>query len=441
MTPAAVDTTPEEPMTTSDLADAWSVLSRDERLEGFRLLDRADAEDFFLTLGAHGQLDLLLSLALVDRRSFLRLLEPDDAADVIQEADEESRDGLISLLDEASRKEVRALLAYAEDDAGGLMSPRYARLRPEMTVDEGISYLRYQARSRLETLYYVYVVDESQRLLGVVSFRELFVAASGSRVRDVMETDMVVAREDLDQEALGLLFTRHDLMAIPVVDADGHLKGIVTVDDIVDVVQEEATEDAQKFGGMAALDAPYLSIGLPEILRKRVGWLTVLLAAQSLTVTALHFFEDRIEKAVVLALFMPLIISSGGNSGSQASTLVIRAMALGEVRLRDWWRILVRELSSGLSLGSILGALGLVGTLAFFPGIDHVRLVALTVGISLVGVVLWGTLVGSMLPFLLRRVGFDPASASAPLVATLSDVTGLIIYFSVASLVLSGILL
>jgi len=435
------ESTPETPVTATDLTDTWPILTPADRLEGFQLLDREEAEDLFLSLADHDQLQLLQEFSLVERRSWLRLLEPDDAADVIQEAPEEEREGLIALLDEAARKEVRALLAYAEDDAGGLMSPRYARLRPDMTVDEAISYLRRQARQRLETIYYVYVLDDHQRLLGVVSFRELFVAASGARVREVMETDVVVAHEELDQEALGHLFARHDLMAIPVVDGEGRLKGIVTVDDIVDVVQEEATEDAQKFGGMSALDAPYLSIKLPEILRKRVGWLTVLLVAQSMTVTALHYFEDQLARAVVLALFVPLIISSGGNSGSQASTLVVRAMALGEVRLRDWWRVFLRELTSGISLGAILGTIGLVGTLIFWPGIESVALVALTIGLSLVGVVLWGTLVGSMLPFILRRLGFDPASASAPLVATLSDVTGLVIYFSVASLVLSGTLL
>lgn len=440
MMPPNVDVVSDAPVTSVDLADAWSILSLEERLEGFRLLDRGDAEDLYLTLQAHDQLELLRAFGLVERRSWLRLLEPDDAADVIQEAAEEERESLIALLDEASRKEVRALLAYAEDDAGGLMSPRYARLRAEMNVDEAISYLRRQARERLETIYYVYVLDDRQVLMGVVSFRELFVAAPGTRVRDMMHTDLVVAREDLDQEALGHLFARHDLMAIPVVDAEGRLKGIVTVDDIVDVVQEEATEDAQKFGGMAALDAPYLSIGLPEIVRKRVGWLTILLMAQSLTVSALHYFEDEIARAVVLAMFMPLIISSGGNSGSQASTLVVRAMALGEVRLRDWGRVLLREVLSGVSLGAILGAIGMVGTL-LWPSIEFVWPIALTVGLSLVAVVLWGTLVGSMLPFLLRRLGFDPASASAPLVATLSDVTGLVIYFSVASAMLRGTLL
>ena len=438
--PPNVDLVSDAPVTSVDLADAWSILSLEERLEGFRLLDRGDAEDLFLTLQAHDQLELLRAFGLVERRSWLRLLEPDDAADVIQDAAEEERESLITLLDEASRKEVRALLAYAEDDAGGLMSPRYARLRADMNVDEAISYLRRQARERLETIYYVYVLDDRQLLLGVVSFRELFVAAPGTRVRDMMHTDLVVAREDLDQEALGHLFARHDLMAIPVVDAEGRLKGIVTVDDIVDVVQEEATEDAQKFGGMAALDAPYLSIGLPEIVRKRVGWLTILLMAQSLTVTALHYFEDEIARAVVLAMFLPLIISSGGNSGSQASTLVVRAMALGEVRQRDWGRVLLREVLSGVSLGAILGTIGMLGTL-LWPRIEFVWPIALTVGLSLVAVVLWGTLVGSMLPFLLRRLGFDPASASAPLVATLSDVTGLVIYFSVASALLRGTLL
>jgi magnesium transporter len=429
----------------SELQECWSSLTPGARLEAFKALSRAEAEDVFWNLSAPDQVELLLALPAVERRGWMRLLAPDDAADVVQAAPEEERDGLLALLDESTRKEVTALLAYAEDEAGGLMSPRFARVRPDMTADEAISYLHKQARERVETIYYVYVLDAQQRLVGVVSFRQLFEAPGGMKVRDLMETEVVTASEQMDQEDVGLLFAKHSLLAIPVVDADGHMKGVVTVDDIVDVVQEEATEDIQKFGGMEALDEPYLDIGLWRMIRKRAGWLSALFLSETLTATAMGYFEDEIARAVVLALFIPLIISSGGNSGSQASTLVVRAMALGEVRLRDWWRVIRRECAAGLALGSILGMIGLLRILlwptrATLYG-EHYVLIAITVACSLIGVVLWGTISGSMLPLILRRLGFDPASASAPFVATLVDVTGLVIYFTVASGVLYGTLL
>jgi magnesium transporter len=388
---------------------------------------------------------LLEALPEAERRSWIRLLAPDDAADLIQAAKDEEREAFMALLDDPTRKEVVALLAYAEDDAGGLMNPRYARLRPEMRVDEAINYLRKQASGRMETLYYVYVLDAGQKLLGVVSMRGLFKAPPDKRVQDVMETDLVTAAEELDQEEMSRLFADHDLVAIPVVDADGRMKGIVTVDDIVDVVQEEATEDMQKYGAVAVLEEPYLDLSVWQMLGKRVGWLAVLFVGELLTASAMRYFEEDIARAVVLALFIPLIISSGGNSGSQASTLVIRAMALGEIRLRDWWRVMQREIVSGLALGAVLGVLGflrIVGwQLAFDLYGEHYVLIAITVSISLMGVVLWGTIAGSMLPFLLRRLGLDPASASAPFVATLVDVSGIAIYFGAASLLLTGTLL
>jgi magnesium transporter len=434
-----------ENLSADDLRAMWMILEHDERIEGFKLLPRTEAEEFFLELPARDHAEILLGLPSEEQRAWIRLLPPDDAADLVQSATADQRDRLLGLLDTPTRKEVNALLAYAEDEAGGLMNPRFARLRPDATVDEAISYLRRQARERLETIYYVYVLDEQQRLLGVVSFRELFAAPPDRKVRDIMHVDVVTVREDQDQESVSRVFAQHDLAAIPVLDAEDRVKGIVTVDDIVDVVEEEATEDIQKVGGMEALGAPYMQIGFFEMLKKRAGWLAVLFVGEMLTATAMTYFEDEIARAVVLALFVPLIISSGGNSGSQASTLVIRAMALGEVKLRDWWRVVRRELAAGIALGSVLGTLGLMRILiwqAVSPTYgQHYKLLALTVFGSLIGVVTFGTMAGSLLPFLLRRLGFDPASASAPFVATLVDVTGLIIYFSVASLVLSGTLL
>jgi magnesium transporter len=435
----------EKSVATSELQEAWAVLSPEERLEGLRLFPHPEAEDFLMSLPARDQAELILTTTSSERRFWMRLLPLDDAADVIQAAPEEERDGLLALLDESSHKEVAALLAYAEDDAGGLMNPHYARLRPEMSVDEAITYLRRQARERLETIYYVYVLDPEQRLLGVVSFRELFFAPPTKTVRDIMHTDVVTAHEEMDQEALSRLFQEHNFLAIPVLDDARHVKGIVTVDDIVDVVQEEATEDIQKFGGMAALEAPYLEVGFATMVRKRAGWLSALFIGEMLTATAMGRFESEIARAVVLALFVPLIISSGGNSGSQASTLVVRALALGEVRLRDWWRVVRRELAAGLWLGSILATIGFVRILLwqefFHTYGTHSFLIACTVASSLIGVVTWGTLAGSMLPLFLRRLGFDPASASAPFVATLVDVSGIVIYFTMASLILGGTLL
>jgi len=431
--------------TPAELYDAWPVLSMDERVEGFEALPRENVDDFFLQLTAQERAQLILALPAGERRLWMRLLAPDDAADVIQEAMPEERDGLLSLLDDTTRREVKGLLDYAEDEAGGLMNTRYCRLRADMTVGEAISYLRRDARAREKTVYYAYVLDPEERLLGVVTFRDLIVSSGEKLVKDVMRTEVISAPEDLDQEALSKLFMRHHLLMMPIVDAEGRIKGVVNVDDIVHVVQEEATEDIQKIGGVATLEGPYLQIPLLLMIRKRAGWLAALFLGEMLTATAMGQFEAEIARAVVLALFVPLIISSGGNSGSQATTLVIRAMALGEVRIRDWWRVIRRELVTGLGLGLILASIGLVRILTW-QGLfnaygEHYFLVALTVALSLVGVVLWGSIAGSILPFILRALGFDPASASAPFVATLVDVTGLIIYFTIADVILRGTLL
>jgi len=435
----------EKNFTPSELYEAWPILSTEERVEGFEVLERKNADDFFLQLNARDRAELILGLPAGERRLWMRLLAPDDAADLIQEAPAEEREGLLALLDDATRREVKGLLDYAEDDAGGLMNTRYSRLRADMTVDEAISYLRRDARAREKTVYYAYVVDVEERLLGVVSFRDLIVASGEKLVREVMRTEVISAPEDLDQEALSQLFMRHHLMMVPVVDAQGRIKGIVSVDDIVDVVQEEATEDIQKLGGVETLQGPYLRVPLLRMIQKRAGWLAALFLGEMLTATAMGQFQTEIARAVVLALFVPLIISSGGNSGSQATTLVIRAMALGEVRLRDCWRVMHREFITGLGLGAILACIGLIRILTW-QGLfnaygEHYLLIAMTVALSLVGVVLWGSLIGSILPFILRGLGFDPASASAPFVATLVDVTGLVIYFTVAAMILRGTLL
>jgi magnesium transporter len=424
---------------TEQLWERWPALSPAERVNQFRRMTTGEKGKFFLELSARDQSDLLLRLPEEQRHVWIRLLAPDDAADLIQESEPERRDELLFLLDDQTRKEVTALLAYHEDDAGGLMNPRCARLRPELTVDEAISYLRREA-SHVETLYYAYVLDHDQHLLGVISLRQLFAAEPGSLIHQIMKTDLVTVSTDADQKEVASRVRDSRLLAIPVLDANHRMVGIVTVDDIVDVVEEEASRDIQNVGGAEALDGPYLETSFLEMVKKRVGWLAILFVGEMFTATAMGFYEEEISKAVVLALFLPLIISSGGNSGSQATTLVIQAMATGDLRLRDWFRVIRRELFTGLTLGCALGIIGLT-RIFVWQSIFHTygaqtAILALTIMCSLIGVVGFGTIAGSMLPFVLRRLGLNPATASAPFVATLVDVTGLIIYFSIASAIM-----
>jgi magnesium transporter len=428
-----------------NLLENWQVLTRSQRMEVFGILGRMDQEELFINLSYDYQAELFEEFPQGEKRSWIRLLAPDDIADLIQNLDEDGQAYALKCLDYATLVEVKALMAYAEDEAGGLMNSRFARLRPEMTVEEAIRYLRAQSKSKIETIYYAYVLDRSQVLLGVVSLRELFLATAQMTIQEIMNTDLVTVLQDEDQENISNTFSNHNFLALPVVDDNNVMKGIITVDDVVEVLEEEATEDIHKIGGMEALGEPYLDISLFSMIKKRAGWLMALFIGEMFTATAMSHYEESIAKATVLALFIPLVISSGGNSGSQATSLIIRAMALGEVRLRDWWRVFSRELLAGLALGVTLGIIGMIRIL-MWPGKEvlygeHYFLVALSVSFSLVGIVLWGTITGSMLPFILRRLGLDPATSSAPFVATLVDVTGLIIYFSVASLFLKGILL
>ncbi len=428
------------------LQERWSKLDDDERAVFFAGLPRDQAEDLFLDFDSDEQAEIMRRISPAERRSWIRLLEPDDAADLIQESNRDEQESLLSLLDIATRNEVTALLAYAEDVAGGLMNPRFARLRADMSAAEAIHYLQRQSRLQAELISYGYVVDADQKLLGLVSFRDLCAGNPKQHVSDLMNTDVITVSEHTDQEEISRLFAESDLMAIPVVDSEGRMKGIITIDDIVDVVHEEATEDIQKMGGSEALGAPYLRVRLSSMFKKRGGWLIILFLSEMLTATAMGFFEKEIAKAVVLALFIPLIISSGGNAGSQATTLVIRAMALGEVTMRDLPRVAGREIIVGLLLGCLLGAVGFLRIVVWqwggFTGYgEHYLLIASTICCSLIGVVGWGTLAGAILPFILRACGTDPATASTPFVATLVDVTGLIIYFTTANVILHGTLL
>ena len=422
------------------LWDRWPYLSHSERLKQFREMHTGEKADFFLDLSPHDQAFILFGLPEDQSHVWMRILPPDDAADLIQEAGPEWRDRLLDLLDEPTRKEVLALLAYQEDEAGGLMNPRFARLRPDITADVAISYLRKEASS-VVTMYYAYVLDQDQHLLGVVSLRQIFTAEPGKLVQEIMASkDLVSVTPQTDQKEVARLVRDHRLLAVPVLDGERRMVGIVTVDDIVDVVEEQASRDIQNIGGMEALDTPYMHTSILEMIKKRAGWLAILFVGEMFTATAMGFFEVEISKAVVLALFLPLIISSGGNSGSQATSLIIQAMALGDVRLRDWFRVIRRELISGVALGVILGAIGTARIFAWQKAFGtygaHTPLLALTIFLALIGVVTFGTLAGSMLPFILRGMGLNPASASAPFVATLVDVTGLIIYFTIANFIM-----
>jgi magnesium transporter len=370
----------------------------------------------------------------------------DRRAEIFRKLGREEASTLLTLLPPEARGELETLLSYEPDTAGGIMTTEFFRARPEWTVAQSLDAIRKSAAA-LETVYALYVVDSDGVLIRAISLRDLMIAdpqapilSIGSRRKPFSVTP------DAPREQVARLVSKYDLSAAPVLDESGKMLGIVTVDDIIDAIIERDTEDAQKQGGMAALDAPYMATRFFAMIRKRAGWLAVLFLAEMLTASAMQHFEDELEKAVVLTLFIPLIMSSGGNSGSQATSLIIRALALEEIDLGDWWRVALRELPSGLTLGAILGAIGFIRItiwqqIGVYNYGEHWVLIASTVGVALVGIVAFGSLAGSMLPFAVKRLGFDPASASAPFVATLVDVTGLVIYFTIASLILHGTLL
>jgi magnesium transporter len=386
----------------------------------------------------------------LDEQTAVPLIEAissDQQVELFRTLKETDRARLFHLLDAPTRDALKLLLAYPPSSAGGIMSTEFVGVPATWTVDQVKRHISEVGEAK-ETVYAIYVLNpKDQRLEAVVSLREVMLANPAYRVIAVADSRRPVTVGPLtDREDVARLISKYNLLAIPVVDDANHVLGIVTVDDVIDALISEQTEDVQKFGGMAATDEPYMQISLGAMIRKRAGWLCALFLGEMLTAGAMGHFQTEISRAVVLALFIPLIISSGGNSGSQATSLIIRAMALREVQLRDWWRVAARELPAGLALGSILGIIGLLRillwqTLGWYDYGPHHVLIAQTVAMALVGVVLFGSLAGSMLPFVLRRIGFDPASASAPFVATLVDVTGLVIYFTVALLVLRGTLL
>nr|WP_154073881.1 magnesium transporter [Bradyrhizobium erythrophlei] len=370
----------------------------------------------------------------------------DRLADIFRQVTEPHCSELLDLLDPDTRVNIRRLLEYPKHTAGSIMTTEFASVPSTYTVGQTLDYIRHVESSR-ETVYAIYVLDPlSKKLVKTITLRRLITGDPEAPVLSVARQGrLITATPLMDREDVARLISKYDLLAVPVVD-HGRVIGIVTVDDVIDAIVQESTEDVQKFGGMAAINEPYMEVGFWQMMKKRGGWLCALFLSEMLTASAMQGYEGELEKAIVLTLFIPLIMSSGGNSGSQATSLLIRALALRQLEIKDWWRVALREIPSGLALGAVLGLVGIVRIalwqyLGFYDYGEHWMLIALTVAATLVGIVMFGSLTGSMLPFVLQRIGFDPASASAPFVATLVDVTGLVIYFTVASLILRGTLL
>lgn len=431
----------------ADTVEILNTLPPPDAAEVMRLLPREFAIEILdkpeLDFGA----EIIEALPRHVAAPLLAGMSADMAADIVQQLEEPAKTELLGALDDVSRGAIVGLLAYPENTAGAMMTTEFVSVPSNWTVEQTLQHIRKVERTR-ETVYAIYLLDPfTRRLVGAVTLRRLISGEPSANILTLAPTHEPITTFPLiDREDVARLITRHDLLAVPVIDKAGHLLGIVTVDDIIDAIIEESTEDVQKFGGMSATEEPYMQIGLLGMIRKRGGWLSILFVSEMLTASVMQHFEGELEKALVLTLFIPLIMSSGGNSGSQATSLLIRSLALRDVKLADWWRVMLRELPTGLILGGLLGVIGLARVvmwqkLGIYDYGEHWMLVGLTVAAALVGVVTFGSVAGSMLPFALQRVGFDPASASAPFVATLVDVTGLMIYFSAALLILRGTLL
>jgi len=427
-----------------ELAEAMAGLAAEDQVIAFRILPRRLATAVFEYMALATQGALVKAMGQEEIADLLNDMAPDDRTWFLSELPANATKQLLALLTPQEREEAVTLLGYAPGTVGRLMTPHYIAVKEDWTVQQVLDHIRERGHNS-ETLNVVYVVDDTGCLIDDIRTRDFLVAPTTARVSDLMDRRYVTLKATDTQGSAVEVFRREDRSALPVTDTGGVLIGVVTVDDVLDVAEEEATRAIQQIGGSEALGGPYLAISPFRMVRKRAGWLVFLFLGEMLTATAMGFFEKEIAKAVVLALFVPLIISSGGNSGSQASTLVIRALAVGDLALADLFRVVRRELFTGLALGAILGAIGFarIAVWSAFSNLygEHWLLVALTVAFALVGVVLWGSIVGSGLPFSRRRLGFDPATSSAPFVATLVDVTGLIIYFSVGLVMLRGTLL
>jgi len=425
----------------ASVAEIFTDMSPPDAAVLFRLMPRDLAADIFAYMPVEAQEALLHSLGQEQVAAVLNEMDPDDRTALLEELPGGVTQRLLALLSPEERRVATELLGYPEDSVGRIMTPDYVAVRQDWTVAEVLNRV---GRDK-ETFNVVYITDAQGRLIDEIRLRELILADPSTPLADLMDKQFSALDARQDQEEAVEAFKRLDRTALPAVDSNGHLVGIVTVDDVLDVAEEEVTEDMHKMAAMETLEAPYLRTPFLTLVRKRALWLSALFIGEMLTATAMGYFEHEISRAVVLALFIPLIISSGGNSGSQAASLIIRALALREVSLRDWSRVFLREIASGLALGCVLGSIALV-RIMFWPWRlslygEHYAMVAATVSVSLIGVVMYGTLVGAMLPILLRRIGLDPAVSSAPFVATLVDVSGIVIYFTIAAVMLHGILL
>lgn len=433
-------------LTPQETADLLDTLDESGRERIFPLLDTGRQASALLEMESEPARDAILATVPDERLAdIVEHVPSDDATDMVESIPEERRERVLDEMEAEERAAVEELQQYPPDTAGGIMQKELVKVRADHTVGEAVETIRHDYDPKIGDVYDIYVVDAEGRPLGRVRNRHLLINPPNRRIAEIMVPDVRSVPVDMDQEAIADIVRDYDLVSVAVVDPRGRLVGRILVDDIVDVLEEEATEDFQKLGGSAALGESYLGIRLRRMIWKRAGWLGLLFLLGTLTASALQAYKSELDRAVVLAMFLPLIISSGGNTGSQATTLVIRAMAVGELSLSDWWKVVRREFVAGLALGGFLAAIGVPLVLLwqemFGTYGEHAPLVAVTVGVSLVGVVLLGTLAGSTLPFALRRLGLDPASASAPFVATLVDVSGVVIYFTVALLVLRGTLL
>lgn len=428
----------------NELAELCHDLSPAEQARIFHVIDREQAYQTFELLDLYSQVLLLDVLRNRQVQLILNDMSADNRTALLEQLEPDRLNRLLKLLTQKERRVALSLLGYPEDSIGRLMTPDYIAVNQDWSVAEVLSYIR-RTGEKSETMDVIYIVDDMGYLIDDIRVGDILLAEDEIIIKDLLDGKYTSLLVTDDEEVAVKAFSNTTRVALPVTDAGGLLLGIITVDDVLDLAKKEDTEDIQKIGAVEALEDPYMDVGLGEMVRKRAPWLVVLFIGELFTASAMGFFEHEIAKAVVLALFIPLIVSSGGNSGSQAATLIIRALALGEITISDWWRIMRREIITGLILGLILGTLGFLRVEVWnrFTNLygDHGTAIGLTIGVSVTFVVLWGSVMGSMMPLLLKRLGADPATSSAPFIATLVDVTGLIIYFSIAALVLSGKLL
>ncbi len=430
----------------ADIAEVLDQLDLEEAQYLFERLEPELAAEVILEVPEDRREDLLANYTGKEiAEELIEHIDSDDAADVIAELTDEVREEVLANIGDSEQKsEITELLTYDENTAGGLMAKELVKVRADSTMLDCVRALREHAE-HIDDIYVILVVDQHNRLVGTIPLKLLITTSLRTPVKDVYDPDVISVKAHEDVEEVNRIMEKYDLVMLPVTDDRGKLLGRITIDDVVDAIREEETEDAQRMAGMEALDYSYSNSSLWDMVKKRSGWLIVLFVGESFTATAMGFFEGQIAKAVVLALFIPLIISSGGNTGSQASTLIIRALAMGDITVSEWWRIFRREVSVGLTLGVMLGIIGFIRVAIWSQFVNlygpHWEMVGLVVGITLVGVVLWGNLVGSLFPLLLKRLGLDPATSSAPFVATVVDVTGLVIYFSIAAFFLRDILI